>query len=476
MKTFTCFVCKSFLLGLASIALLSGCSLLPSLHPPLLTGNRAFIAYWPPTQTNQLKLAVKDNIDVKGVVTTAGSELLAKTRAPAEKDASCLAIARQRNVQIVGKANLSEFAVAPSGFNEYFGTPASPLNSWRKLLPGGSSCGSAVAVASGMADVAFGTDTAGSIRVPAAWCGVVGLKTTHGLVPLDGVFPIEPDHLDTVGPMGKDIAHTVQGMDLLQDGFAALYAAAVAAKPSAQKIRIGRLTLKGTDREVDRAVDEALAKAGFQVIPLDDSFREEWERAKEDGNMIAAAGAWISDKEYRFEMRVAARTKSAIRAGQIAYATGYESAVARQAEWRNTLTGIFTNVDFIALPTVQTPPPPIPPNLKIGVIEALVLQLQNTVAVNFAGNPAVALPIPLRYDVKVAVKRVQSPAGAARNSLDRQMHDAKVAVTSLQLIGPRLSEAQLLNAGRLVEAAVKNEWGKPRGTMKSAGRAVPNLR
>ena len=458
------------------MALLSGCSLLPRFHAHL-PGNRAFIAYWPPAENSkQLKLAVKDNIDVQGVVTTAGSELLAKTRAPAEKDASCLAIARQRNVLIVGKANMSEFAVAPSGFNEYFGTPASPLNIWRKLLPGGSSCGSAVAVASGMADVAFGTDTAGSIRVPAAWCGVVGLKTTHGLVPIDGVFPIEPEHLDTVGPMGKDIAHTVQGMDLLQDGFAALYAAAVAAKPSALGLRIGRLTLKGTDQEVDRAVDEALAKAGFQVIPLDDSFREEWERAKEDGNMIAAAGAWISDKEFRFEMRVAARTKTAIRVGQIAYATGYESAVARQAEWQNTLTGIFTNVDFIALPTLQMPPPPIPLNLKIGVIEAIVLQRQNTVAVNFADNPAVALPIPLHYDVKVAVKRAQSPGGAARDSLDRQMHDAKVAVTSLQLIGPRLSEAQLLNAGRLVEAAVKNEWGKPRGTMKSAWQAVPNLR
>ena len=82
-----------------------------------------------------------------------------------------------------------------------------------------------------------------------------------------------------------------------------------------------------------------------------------------------------------------------------------------------------------------------------------MLQLQNTVAVNFAGNPAMALPIPLRYDVKVPVKRVQSPA--SQGSLDRQMHDAKVAVTSLQLVGPRLGEAQLLNAGRLVEAAVK---------------------
>ena len=131
MKTFGCFVGKSFLLGLASIALLSGCSLLPRFHEHL-PGNRAFIVYWPPPENSkQLKLAVKDNIDVKDVVTTAGSELLARKAAPAEKDASCLAIARQRNVQIVGKANMSEFAVAPSGFNEYFGTPASPLNRWR---------------------------------------------------------------------------------------------------------------------------------------------------------------------------------------------------------------------------------------------------------------------------------------------------------------------------------------------------------
>ena len=95
MKTFGCFVGKSFLLGLASIALLSGCSLLPSFHPRL-PGNRAFIAYWPPAEnSNQLRLAVKDNIDMKGVVTTAGSKRLARKSAPAEKDAPCLAIARR---------------------------------------------------------------------------------------------------------------------------------------------------------------------------------------------------------------------------------------------------------------------------------------------------------------------------------------------------------------------------------------------
>lgn len=395
-----------------------------------LPGNRAFIAYWsPPAGSNELKLAVKDNIDVKGVVTTAGSELFAKTHQAAEKDAPCLAIARQRNVEIVGKANMTEFAVAPSGFNEYFGTPTNPFNRWRKLIPGGSSCGSAVAVASGMADVAFGTDTAGSIRVPAACCGIVGLKTTHGLVSVKGVHPIEPEHLDTVGPMGKDIACTVQGMDLLQNGFAARYEAAKAAKSSAQKIRIGRLTLNGTDPRIDQAVDEALAKAGFQVIRLDEGFAEKWEEAKKDGNTIAATGAWISDKQYRYALGVSARTKSAILAGRVAYRTSYRPALARQAAWQDTLKGIFRNVDFIALPTLQVPPPPIPPNLKLGLLEARVLKLQNTVAVNYAGNPALAMPIPLHHD--------------------------GFPVASLQLIGPRLSEASLLNAGRLVEAAVK---------------------
>ena len=104
MKTFGCFVCKAFLLGVASLALLSGCSLLPSVHPRL-TGNRAFIVYWPPaTNSSPLKLAVKDNIDMKGVATTAGSKRLAQgsfftfyasKAKPAEKDAPCLAIARK---------------------------------------------------------------------------------------------------------------------------------------------------------------------------------------------------------------------------------------------------------------------------------------------------------------------------------------------------------------------------------------------
>ena len=412
---------------LASLVLCSGCSILPPFNK-ILPGNRAFIDYWPPDPNRkELRLAVKDNIDMKGVVTTAGSEIFSITHKPAEKDAPCLAIARQRNVQIVGKTNLTEFAISPSGMNEYFGTAVNPLK--RNLIPGGSSSGNAVALASGMADVAFGTDTAGSNRVPAACCGVVGLKTTYGLIPIEGVYPVEPEHLDTVGPMGKDIAHTVQGMELLQDGFAAKYAAAKAAKPTARSIRVGRLKLKGTDPRIDQAIDDALTKTGFKVVPLDDSLREKWDQAKKDGTTVAAAGAWISDKRFRYALGVTARTVVVIRTGEINYNTGYRSALARRSVWQRTLSNVFEKVDFIALPTLQKTPPGLPLlNLRLGILEALVLQLQNTVAVNFAGNPALAIPVPL--------------------------HDAKIPVASLQLVGPRLAEADLLNAGRLVESAV----------------------
>src|SRR4029077_19333845 len=231
-----------------------------------------------------------------------------ETHKPAQKDAPCLAIARARNVQIIGKTNLSEFAISPSGMNEYYGTPVNPLK--RNLIPGGSSSGNAVALASGMADAAFGTDSAGSIRVPAACCGVVGLKTTYGLISLKGVYPIEPAHLDSVGPMGKDIEQTVKGMDLLENGFAGKYAAAKSARPNGQSIRIGRLQLKDTDPNIDAAIDHALIKTGFQVIQLDDRLRVKWEQAKKDGNTVASAGVWIHDQQFQFALGVSARTKA----------------------------------------------------------------------------------------------------------------------------------------------------------------------
>lgn len=418
----------STVLVLSAAALFSGCSLFRPTEPP---GKHAFIHYWGPAEAEgRLRLAVKDNIDMKGVVTTAGSEYLAKNSPPAKSDAPCLAGARQApNVVIVGKTNLSEFAVSPSGMNEYFGTPKSPLARRPILIPGGSSCGSAVAVAVNLADVSFGTDTAGSVRVPAACCGVVGLKTTLGLVPVQGVYPIEATNLDTVGPIGKNIEKTAEGMNLLKPGFSSRYAAAQSAKTTGNQIRVGRVRLPGTHENVDRAIDRALEKAGFQVVELGEDFVKAWEKATEDGNTVAAAGAWMSDRKYRDKPGIATRTKSAILVGGIAYRRQYFPALGRKKAWQNTLRDVFAKVDLIALPTLKTTPPIMPPDLKIGLMEARVLGLQNTVAVNFAGNPALAMPVPLR--------------------------SGDVRVTSLQLVGPKLSEAELLNAGRLVEIAVK---------------------
>ena len=134
--------------GLLLITYFSGCAT-PQTRSAGGSHDHAFILYWPhPESDQQLCLAVKDNIDMKGVVTTAGSEYVAKTNSPAASDADCLAIVRQRNVLIVGKTNLSEFGVAPSGLNEYFRTPKNPFSKWTKLIPGGSSSGSGVAVAS----------------------------------------------------------------------------------------------------------------------------------------------------------------------------------------------------------------------------------------------------------------------------------------------------------------------------------------
>src|SRR3954469_2583382 len=419
---------RTILVALLVVGVLSGCSAVP-LFTHHLPGDRAFIKRFPAEPDGKrLRLAIKDNIDMQGVITTAGSNFFASTHQPAKADAACLAIARQRNVQVVGKTNMTEFAVAPSGMNEYYGTPRNPLR--RILIPGGSSSGSAVAVANGEADVAFGTDTAGSIRVPAACCGIVGLKTTFGLVSIKGIYPLEPKHLDVVGPMGKDIAHTVEGMDLLQEGFSGRYAAARSAKPSGRSIRVGRLKLQGTDPEVDKAIDEALAQAGFQVIQLDDQFRQKWDEAKADGNTVAAAGASSSNQAFLLAPGVSARTKNIISLGGVTGAA-YTSAVKKKAAWQQTLANVFQKVDMIALPTMQKAPPGLPIlNLGIGLLEAHVLQIQNTVAVNFAGNPALAMPIPVS-------RRFGVP------------------MTSLQLVGPRLSEAQLLNAGRIVENAVK---------------------
>src|SRR2546429_1467254 len=162
------------------------------------------------------RLAVKDCIDVEGLPTTAGCQAIGEQARPADQDAPVVAAARRAGARIVGKTGLTELCWSASGVNPWLGTPPNPLDPRR--LPGGSSSGSAVAVAAGEADLALGTDTGGSIRIPAACCGVVGLKTTWGGVSLKGVWPLAPS-LDTVGPLSLQVAGVLAGMALLKPSF-----------------------------------------------------------------------------------------------------------------------------------------------------------------------------------------------------------------------------------------------------------------
>jgi aspartyl-tRNA(Asn)/glutamyl-tRNA(Gln) amidotransferase subunit A len=148
-------------------------------------------------------LSWKDLFDTADSATEGGSRLL-KGRVPA-KDAACLIRATKAGTICLGKTSMTEFAYSGLGYNPTCGSPTNPFDEITPRVPGGSSGGAGVSVAKGLAAAAIGTDTGGSVRIPAAWNGLVGLKTTFGAIPLDGVLPLSPT-LDTVGPLTKDVA------------------------------------------------------------------------------------------------------------------------------------------------------------------------------------------------------------------------------------------------------------------------------
>jgi amidase len=359
------------------------------------------------------RVAVKDIVDVAGTPTTAGSRAVERRAEAAARDAACLAGARAAGARIVGKANLQELAMLPLGTNPWFGTPVNPLDA--DLIPGGSSSGSAVAVATGDADIAIGSDTGGSIRVPSACCGTVGLKTSYGRIPLDGVWPLAPS-LDTVGPMAADVAGVTLGMQLLEPGF----------RPASSSARgVGRIRTDGRP-EIEAAIDAALLDAELEVVTLDWDgldlggsafmgmfFSEIWEvdhalvEANPDdvGEDIAQAVALAADLRH----------------------AGGEAKDAADA-LRASLDDLFSRVEVLALPTL----PVFAPRLEDLSAESLFptcIELTKHVApFNAAGTPALALPVPIRGH--------RLPA-------------------SLQLVGPARSEELLVATAAHVEAAVR---------------------
>jgi len=352
-----------------------------------------------------VKLAVKDLIDMAGEPTTAGCRAVAERAAPAERDAVCMAGARAAGARIVGRTNLHELALGVTGINPWFGTPVNPLNP--RLVPGGSSSGSAVAVATREADVAYGSDTGGSIRIPAACCGITGLKTTWGRVSLEGVWPLSPS-FDTVGPMARDLAGLVLGMELLEPGFT------VAPRTD---IVVGRLQVP-TDPLISAAIDRALQVSEWTCMEVE---LPEWDQATRHAGLLLVVEAWQSDRELVLQHPegIGADVRDRLTTGSTFDDATITGAWAGQRSWQATLGELFNRVDFLITPTLTI----FPPGTDDGG-ELLVGRC--TIPVNLAGVPALSLPVP-----------TSGPLPG-----------------SIQVIGPPGSEERLLAAGTWLESAI----------------------
>jgi amidase len=359
------------------------------------------------------RLAVKDLIDVAGVPTTAGSRAVARTAEPATADAPCLAGARAADARIVGKVNLHELAMLPFGMNPWFGTPVNPLDP--ALIPGGSSSGSATAVAYDDADVALGSDTGGSVRVPSACCGTSGLKTTYGRVSLDGVWPLAPS-FDTVGPMATTVAGLVQGMQLLEPGFAAAPSAATT---------VGRLRTNG-DPLIEAAVDNALREAGFTVVELDyapiAAAADLWTPIY-FAEIVASDGQLVADNPADVGEDIAGMLGMSP-----AFAVDVDAVHGKLEDWRASIHRLFDQVELLALPTLPIFPPRIDAITPDTLVPIAIEITSHVTPFNAAGTPCTAQP-------------VRTPGSAIP--------------ASLQLVGPLGGEELLLTTALKVEAAAK---------------------
>ncbi len=354
-----------------------------------------------------VRLAVKDLIDMAGETTTAGCRAVADRAVPAARDAACLTGAREAGARIVGRTNLHELALGVTGVNQWYGTPVNPLDPTR--VPGGSSSGSAVAVATDEADVAYGSDTGGSIRIPAACCGTAGLKTTWGRIPLDGVWPLAPS-FDSIGPMARTVGGLVTGMQLLEPGF-------TVADLAGADLAVGRLPIDA-DPAITAALDSALDLVGWDCRDL---ALPGWDDATLQAGLLLVVEAWHSDAVLVAEdpEGISDGVRGRLELGGSFDEDTIATAWAVQRRWKETLERVFAEVDLLVTPTLSI----FPPHLDDGD-DLLVSRC--TLPVNLAGVPALSLPVPSGGPL---------PA-------------------SLQLIGPAHSEERLLAAGALLEAAV----------------------
>ena len=340
-----------------------------------------------------LPVSVKDLFDIGGEVTRAGSKLLAGAP-PAKADAPAVARLRAAGAVIVGRTNMVEFAFGTTGLNPHYGTPKNPWDRNTGRVPGGSSSGAAVAQADGMCVMALGSDTRGSIRQPAALCGVTGWKPTQRRVPREGAFPLSYT-LDTVGPLANSVA-CCAAYDAILAGEPPAPLAAVPVKGLRLLLPRGSL-LADLDAEVGAAFDAALKKlaaAGAVITELPvPAFDRQAEYFRNGGHTGAEAYAihrrW-QDRLAEYDPRVAKR----VLFGKDISAADYVDLGLLRAEYVRTVETLAAPYDAMLMPTTPTIAPPIAAvdasdedyfrwNFRI---------LRNVGVVNFLDGCAVSLP------------------------------------------------------------------------------------
>jgi len=370
-------------------------------------------------------VAVKDLFDVAGEPTTAGSALL-RDAAPATQDAPVVRRLRAGGAVIIGKTNMTEFAFSGVGLNPHYGTPGNAHDVLR--IPGGSSSGAGVSVARGMAEIAIGSDTGGSIRIPSALNGLVGFKPSLARVPREGAYPLSFT-LDCLGPLVKSVADAVAADSVL----AGIDHVPLEAR-SVRGLRLGvprGLLFTQVETEVGDAFDQAVAalsQAGARVTDESlDTFLAAPFHLQEKGTLIAAEAAHIHreavvQRPEAYDPIVLGR----IRRGQTLDAATYVGI--QQA--RNALLGqldrALADFDALVLPTVAFLAPLIADvQDEADFMRVNALVLRNTSVFNFYDLPALSLPLPRAGKLPVGLMVV------GRRNADRELLAIGAAIEAL---------------------------------------------
>ena len=325
--------------------------------------------------------AVKDLVAVAGQPLRAGSAV--REKAPPElSDAPVVALLRQAGAIFVGTTSLHEIAFGVTGINDYAGTPLNPHDPTR--IPGGSSSGSAVAVAEGSADVAIGTDTGGSVRIPAALCGVVGFKPSFGAYPSEGVFPLSPT-LDHVGILARSVAD-VQRVH-------ALLAAPVNGHVQPRRLGLLRVELEQSQPAVQQLVQEAIDRLAGAGCLVEDVEWPDGETifAVSTAIMFAEAAAIHRQEMRRDAMRYGADVRARLLQGLALPATDYVAARRGRQQLRHQVQARLAGVDAVIGPTVGIVAPALAQARDPAVAGRLVAF---TRLANVVGLPALSLPLP----------------------------------------------------------------------------------